>query len=220
MKFEQLLAQTQQLSCWRPKDLCLPASQMHNFRIQLCRWIKSNKVMQIKRGLYTLTDIYRKTPPPGWRDVFDKIRPGARVGGLAALSYYGVVPEQVFQGVAYLPAKGRAETIHFKIEGGTGQIQYKPPPPFPEFGCLYINNPSQPGTAFLSADLERALLDVALEEKECGNPQWIESMRFHYEDINAAKLIAYARKTKKNRLVFFAQAVENLCREERWEELK
>ena len=139
---------------------------------------------------------------------------------MAALSFFGTIPEQVFQGIAYLPPNIRPSRIQYVVGRQSGQINYKSHPPFPDFGVIYEKPMMNASSAFLTADIERAMLDVALDEKHCADPDWVCSMRFHYDDIDMSKLAQYAERTGIPRLRSFAHTVSSLATVEDWIELQ
>ena len=61
---------------------------------QLSRWVKSGRIMQLRRGLYALAPPYRKVAPHPFL-VANAIVGGSYVSCHSALSYYGMISERV-----------------------------------------------------------------------------------------------------------------------------
>lgn len=95
MKFESLLKLTQSIPCF---DLALVvqafAAPRESVRVQLSRWMKQGKVVGLRRGMYTLAEMYRQAPlsPATLANLL--YRP-SYLSGLWALAYHDLIPERV-----------------------------------------------------------------------------------------------------------------------------
>jgi len=63
-------------------------------RLQLSRWVKSGRLVQIRRGLYALGVPWRKVEPHPFL-VANRHSPGSYVSLQSALAWHGAIPEQV-----------------------------------------------------------------------------------------------------------------------------
>lgn len=63
-------------------------------RLQLSRWVKTGKIIQLRRGLYTLAQPYIKRPPHPFY-LSNHLKAASYVSLQSALSYYGLIPEKV-----------------------------------------------------------------------------------------------------------------------------
>lgn len=63
-------------------------------RQQLVRWTQAGKILQLRRGLYTLARPWRKVDPHPFV-VANKLSPGSYVSLQSALSHHGLIPEYV-----------------------------------------------------------------------------------------------------------------------------
>ncbi len=61
---------------------------------QLSRWSKSGKLIQLRRGLYTLAEPYRKTDPHPFSIANQLVTP-SYISLQSALAYYNLIPEDV-----------------------------------------------------------------------------------------------------------------------------
>jgi hypothetical protein len=60
------------------------------------RALKAGEILRLKRGIYVLAPEYRKTEPPPWTVAALLLSP-SHVSLETALSYYGLIPEAVYQ---------------------------------------------------------------------------------------------------------------------------
>ncbi len=63
-------------------------------RRQLSRWVRSGRLLQLRRGLYALAAPYRKVEPHPFL-VANRLVRGSYVSLQAALAYHGLIPEHV-----------------------------------------------------------------------------------------------------------------------------
>lgn len=63
-------------------------------RRQLCRWVRSGRLHQLRRGLYALAPPYRKKEPHPFL-VANRLVRGSYVSLQSALSFHGLIPEHV-----------------------------------------------------------------------------------------------------------------------------
>jgi predicted transcriptional regulator of viral defense system len=65
-----------------------------DLRRQLSRWVKSGRLLQLRRGLYALAPPYRRTEPHPFLVANQLVR-GSYVSLQSALAYHGLIPEHV-----------------------------------------------------------------------------------------------------------------------------
>ena len=65
-----------------------------NIRLQLSRWVKSGRILQLRKGLYAIAPPYRKVIPHPFL-VANQLQKASYVSLQSALSYYGLIPETV-----------------------------------------------------------------------------------------------------------------------------
>jgi len=61
-------------------------------RLQLSRWTASGRLLQLRRGLYSLAPLYQKIKPHPFL-VANRLRPASYVSCQSALDYYGLIPD-------------------------------------------------------------------------------------------------------------------------------
>lgn len=95
MKFDQLVQIAGNLSFFDlPTLVQLSGEPKKHLSIQLSQWRKLNKIIQLRRGLYSLSDPYRKAPLSLLHLANELYRP-SYLSGIWALAYYGLIPEKV-----------------------------------------------------------------------------------------------------------------------------
>lgn len=65
-----------------------------SIRLQLTRWVKSGRIHQLRRGLYSIAPPYRKTQPHPFL-VANHLQRASYVSLQSALAYHGLIPETV-----------------------------------------------------------------------------------------------------------------------------
>jgi predicted transcriptional regulator of viral defense system len=65
-------------------------------RIQqlLVRWVKAGRIIQLRRGVYTLAEPYRKVSPHPFL-IANRLKKASYVSLQSALAHYGMIPEHV-----------------------------------------------------------------------------------------------------------------------------
>lgn len=75
------------------------------------RALKDGSLIRLKRGLYTLSDRHRSTPPHAYA-IAQALRPGSYVSLETALGYHGWIPEVVFETASIVPGRKSFATRH------------------------------------------------------------------------------------------------------------
>ena len=120
-------------------------------RLQLSRWQKTGRLLQLRRGLYALAPPWRRGEPHPFL-VANRLRRGSYVSLQAALAWHGVIPEHV--PVVTSVGPGRPETVRTPL----GVFQFNHLAASLCFGYSRIEvAPRQ--FAFLASP-EKALLDL------------------------------------------------------------
>ena len=124
-------------------------SHRPGIRVQLSRWIRQGKVIALRRGMYTLPDLYRKVPVAPAVLSSALYRP-SYLSGLWALSYHGLIPERVVWLTAVSPRVRR------RFENPFGVFEYRSIKQELFFGYAAV---PYGGQEILVADSAKALLD-------------------------------------------------------------
>lgn len=165
--------------------------QREAIRVQLSRWMKQGKVIGLRRGMYTLSEMYRRTPLTPAVLANQLYRP-SYLSGLWALGHYDLIPERVVRFTSVTPRVPRRFENHF------GVFDYRNIKQECFFGFV---STGVGGQQFLVAEPEKALLDHwHLAEGEWTSER-LEEMRYqHVMRVDANRLHLYAHRFQSPRL--------------------
>lgn len=203
MKLEKLLHIAGDLA-WFDLPLLtqLSGEPKRQITTQLSQWVRKGKVLTLRRGLYTLSDLYRKAPISPLRLANELMKP-SYLTGLWALSYYGLIPEKVVAFTSVTPRVTR------DFQNCFGQFVYSSLKKdfFWGFSAISIDE----ATVWI-AEPEKALLDFwHLQHGEWTDARLTE-MRFqNTEQLDFEKLTRYAIKWASPRLQLFAARFTKLA---------
>ena len=192
MKFESLVGLTRAIPCF---DLPLLAQAFDDsregIRVQLSRWMKQGKVISLRRGMYTMAEMYRHaalTPPTLAKQLYHP----SYLSGLWALGYHDLIPERV----VWLTSVTSRVPRHF--ENPFGVFDYRNIKQDCFFGYRTVVHG---GGEILVAEPEKALLDHwHLTEGEWTTER-LEEMRYqHVELIGKRRLRGCAERFRSPRL--------------------
>jgi predicted transcriptional regulator of viral defense system len=94
MKWEQLLRNVADEPVFRTGLLAASGESLPALRVQLSRWVRRGKLIQLTKGLYTLAQPYAKVPPHPFV-LANAMKRVSYVSLQSALGYYGMIPEHV-----------------------------------------------------------------------------------------------------------------------------
>jgi len=94
MKWEELLKQVADEPVFRTGFLAGSSESLAALRLQLGRWVKAGKLIQLAKGLYTVAEPYRKLNPHPFV-LANAIKKASYVSLQSALGYFGMIPEHV-----------------------------------------------------------------------------------------------------------------------------
>lgn len=95
MEFERLLELVGEQPLFETGLLLAGKVNPNLVRLQLTRWVKSGKIYQLRRGLYTLAPPYQKVKPHPFV-IANQLQPASYVSGQSALAFYGLIPDTVY----------------------------------------------------------------------------------------------------------------------------
>jgi hypothetical protein len=94
MKWEKLLSEVGQEPVFGTGFLAASCKSMPDVRLQLSRWVKAGKLIQLRKGLYTLAQPHRKVAPHPFV-IANAMKKASYVSLQSALAFHGMVPEHV-----------------------------------------------------------------------------------------------------------------------------
>lgn len=192
MNFESLVTLTGSVPCF---DLPLLVQafddRREGIRVQLSRWRTQGKILGLRRGVYTLAEMYRRAPLTPATLASQLYRP-SYLSGLWALGYYDMIPERVVWLTSVTPRVPR------RFENPFGVFEYRNLKQDCFFGS---RKAARDGEEFLIAEPEKALLDHwHLTAGEWTLPR-LEEMRYqHLDQVAGDKLRDYAGRFRSPRL--------------------
>lgn len=172
---------------------------------QLSRWVESGKLLQIRRGLYALSERYRKTEPHPFY-IANRIKRASYVSLQSALEHYGLIPE--FVPAATSVTTGRPQTF----ENLLGNFAYKHVKN--ELFFDYTLEEFTAGQSAFIASQEKALLDLLYLTPGSDNPAYLKELRLqNLDNMDIKRLQKIARRTRSHKLIRASNILENLVNE-------
>ena len=193
MYYESLVRVTGTIPCF---DLSLMVQAFDDrreaIRVQLSRWMKQGKVIGLRRGMYTLAEMYRRATVTPAILASQLYRP-SYLSGLWALGNYDMIPERVVWLTSVTPRVPR------RFENSFGVFDYRNIKQDCFFGSRKVAK--EDGEEFLIAEPEKALLDHwHLSEGEWTMAR-LEEMRYQHVDLIAGdRLRDYAGRFRSPRI--------------------
>ena len=176
-------------------------------RKQLSRWAASRKILQLRRGMYTLASPYQKVAVHPFF-LANRLLPNAYISLQSALAYYGMIPEMVPLTTSVTTGRpqrfdtplGGFDFRHIRVSWFCGYQQLN-------FG------ENQP--AFIALP-EKALLDLIYLHPGGDDPRYLRSLRLQaLEQVDLIRLRELVQISKKPKLARAAQIIEALIAEEK-----
>ena len=186
MKFDDLLSRVNKLPVFETEMLLSGVSESGAIKVQISRWEKAGKLVQLKRGIYLLSEAYRKV------EIFEPylaaiLKKPSYISLQKALEYHGLIPEAVMNYTSVTTKRPG------KFVSDIGVFDYRHMQRRLFWGYTSVTVRRQ--TAFM-AEPEKALLDFFyLNGLSRVDPAYIEGMRLQNLDkIHPEKLLKYAAK--------------------------
>lgn len=151
MQFDVLMGLVGRLPVFHASLLQAGDISERALRVQLSRWVRAGKLIQLRRGVYALAPPYRQTDPHPLL-VAQSLRRNSYVSLQSALAYYGLIPEQVVAVTSV--TTGRTEELNTAM----GSFIFRHVAPNYFFG--YAQTTVGFGQQAFVASPEKALLDL------------------------------------------------------------
>lgn len=171
-------------------------------RLQLSRWVRAGRLIQLRRGLYALASAWRKVEPHPFL-VANRLQGGSYVSMQSALAHHGLIPEYV--PVVTSVGPGRPQTLRNPL----GAFQFRHLSSGMLFGYSHVEiAPRQ--YAFI-ASAEKALLDLVYLTPGADSPAYLGELRLQNSGaMNMALLWQLAKRSGRPKLMRAAGVVETL----------
>jgi len=206
MKFEDLLALVKNQPVFETGLLLAGTVDPNHVQRQLSRWVRSGRIRQLRRGLYTLAAPYQSIVPHPFL-IANALLPGSYVSAQSALAFYGLIPE-------YPPGTTSVTMLRpARWEGGF-QFRHLAPPLFFGYQLVELSDEQQ---AFVATP-EKALLDLAHLTPHSDSPHYLLELRLqNLERLDLARLNEFAARAGKPKWRRVADQVEKLALQEKEE---
>jgi len=211
MKWGNLLLKVADEPVFRTGFLAANGGSLGELRLQLSRWVKAGKLIQLTKGLYTLAEPYRKVTPHPFV-LANAIKKASYVSLQSALGYYGMIPEHVPTVTSVTTQRPeRVETLlgqfafrHIKKNWFHSYQQI-------DFGS---------GQRAFIATPEKALLDLVYLTPGADNYDFLTELRLQGpEQLDLDAILELADKSKSTKLRRAAELITKLANQEAGEEL-
>lgn len=178
---------------------------------QLVRWVKAGRIIQLRRGVYTLAEPYRKVSPHPFL-MANRLKKASYVSLQSGLAHYGMIPEYV--PVVTSITTGRPE--HLQTEMGGFIYRHIKKTLFKGFHEIEVA-PSQ--FAFIATP-EKSFLDLAYLTPNSDTEKYLYELRLqNLDQVNRFSLVEYAEVSGSKKLIRAAEAFIQLADAERYEDL-
>jgi predicted transcriptional regulator of viral defense system len=205
MKWEELLSRVGGEPVFESALLLAGRVSIAQIRVQLSRWVRSGRLLQLRRGLYALAPAWRKVVPSPFL-VANRFRPGSYVSFQSALSFHGHVPEHV--PVVTSAGSGRPGRIATPL--GTYQFSHLVDDLLFGYGAVEV----AAGQKAFVARPEKALLDLVHLTPGGDDPAFLKELRLqNLSNLDAGMLAELAQRSARPKLVRAARAAVRLIAE-------
>lgn len=200
MKWEEFLKNTSDLPVIDTELFLSGVAKPEAIRVQISRWKRAEKLIQIKRGYYVLSPVYRK------KELYEPyiagvIKMPSYISLEKALEYYGLIPE----GVAVYTCVTTKGTGTFFSKIGNFRYYHIKSSLFWGYEAITVNMQ----TAFVAFP-EKALLDLFYLKDIKVTNDFIEELRLeNIEKINIDRLFEFAQRFKKPAIFNAAKIIGN-----------
>jgi predicted transcriptional regulator of viral defense system len=211
MKWEKLLRQVADEPVFRTGFLAGSGERLTTLRLQLSRWVKAGKLIQLTKGLYTLAEPYRRLTPHPFV-LANAMKKASYVSLQSALGHFGMIPEHVPTVTSVTTQRpSRAETPlgrflfrHIKKSWFSGYRQV-------DLGS---------GQKAFVATPEKALLDLVYLTPGADNHDFLAELRLQNLDrLDRDVLVQLAQTSRSPKLRHAVRLIEKLIDEEGGETL-
>ncbi len=206
MKIGELADRVPNNGLFRSGQILSGYRQPTHVRRQLDRWVKSGRVLQLRRGVYLLRRPYVSSAAHPFA-VANALKKASYVSLQSALAHYGMIPEYV--PVTTSVTTGRPEEFNTPI----GRFQFRHILPKRFFGFEEMG--IAPDQQVLIASSSKALVDLLYLTPHSDNPGYLRELRLHEPDgFDRGALEAVVKKLGSSKVERAIRQVVQL-----WEEV-
>lgn len=209
MKYREFVDHTRHISHFKVEFFSTLPGHLRTLKNQLAVWQRQGKVHKLRRGVYTLNDDDRRTPLPPFL-ISNVLYAPSYVSLESALSFFGLIPEQVVRTTAVTPRK----TADFENHYGT--FSYRSLKKSLFFG--YESVKIEGDLSIFLATPEKAILDKVYFDPGFRPEEdyFLENLRLqNYEIIVRRRLADFAKRFDSKKVRRGAEILVDLVRKEK-----
>jgi predicted transcriptional regulator of viral defense system len=206
MKWRELLASLGREPVFAASLLQTGDVSRRELSVQLSRWVRSGRLIQLRRGVYAIAKPYRQIEPHPFLAA-NALRKNSYVSLQSALAFHGLIPEYV--PVCTSVTTGRSE----QLETALGTFLYRRMTPDYLFGFGQVE--VAPNQLAFVAVAEKALLDLVYLTPGADTASYLRELRLqHTAAINRETLEELAIRMDKPKLWHAVRITRRLLGEE------
>lgn len=209
MKWDEFIKITGDLPFIGAEDLLVGGLFSNNVHVQISRWQKIGKLIKLKKGIYVLSEPYRRVAiyEPYLASI---LQMPSYISLEKALEYHGLIPDTV---PVYTSITTK-RTGKFVSNIGSFDYRHIKVPLFFGYNSVVLNK--QMG---FIASPEKALLDLFYLRNVVASAEYLEELRLqHLDKISLDKLFKYAARFEKPKILYAAKKIKEYiisCQEEK-----
>jgi predicted transcriptional regulator of viral defense system len=193
MKWEELLQTVGRDPVFHSSLLSASGVNLTDLGRQLSRWAKSGNLIQLRRGVYALSERYQKIPPHPFL-IANRMKRASYVSMQSALGYHGLIPEHVPSVISV--TTGRPENLANSL----GAYIFKHIKKTLFFGYKTFDLGDRQ-SVFIAVP-EKALLDLLYLTPGSDSPDYLRELRLqNTEALNTEFLIDLAARMGSKKLI-------------------
>ena len=211
MKWEDLLRNVANVPVFRTGFLAASQGSLEEVRLQLSRWVKTGKLIQIRKGLYTSAQPYRKVVPHPFV-LANAMKKASYISLQSSLGYYGMIPEHV--PIVTSVTTQRPEQVDISL--GQFVFRHIKKSWFHDYRQVDLGSNQK---AFIAIP-EKALMDLVYLTPDADNYDFLTELRFqNWERLSTDTILKLADNSRSIKLRRTAKLITKLAEQETWEAL-
>ena len=204
MNFRELVEVVGALPVFETGLLVAGSVDVADIRGQLARWTRSGRVLQLRRGLYTLAPPWRQCQPHPFL-VANQLARSSYVSCEAALAHAHAIPEYVAETTSVTTSRPHTRT------NALGRFSFRHLKGALFFG-YQLQDLANDQQAFIATP-EKALLDMVHLHPGADDRAYLQELRLDYDALCMKTLTAFAERTGSPKLRRAAARVIRLADE-------
>jgi predicted transcriptional regulator of viral defense system len=206
MKWDDLLVRVGREPIFQASLLKVGEVSGPELRVQLSRWVRSGRLIQLRRGVYALAPPHRQVDPNAFF-VAQSLRKNSYVSLQSALAHYGLIPEHV--PTVTCVTTGRSEQIQTRL----GSFVFRHVSTRYFFG--YRQTEVVRGQHAFVAQPEKALLDLVYLTPGGDRLEYLRELRLqNLASLEIDVLTDCVNRLRKPKLKRALRIIESLVRDE------